>query len=506
MKTALIVTVILAIAALIAMAVFAERWRIARQALSRKDRELSDATASLKKTEALYRETAQMRDRLADSSDELRNRFEKVSKLAYYDSNTDLPNRQQLAESFAEAMAKRSEGEEVGLAMFEFRDEDAREVTLMGRNNAEMRQEIVQRFRSSMNEEDDTLACVSEDAFAVLTRRIAHRRDYAGKIDKLFKLLSLPVMNNGAEMMPRVFGAIVIAPEGGDSMQLLDMNLGIAMEEAMSASVSGYRFYNPEMAAVAMNKMAQQAMVTESVRAGLIEYPVTPRVRLANNRAEQLVITPMLTTAEGRMVGRELMQRIDDSGLAMVVYREMLHRACEDLQRYSEMGVANVRCVIPVTDRVFANREFIKTTYDVLQTIQLDMRRVIFEVSEKAVAKNLAESTERMRKLSNFGVRFVLETGGLPLIPTGELQRMPFDAWLLTSWIPEDYSEEEARELLSVVTQTAHRMEADVILTDIAAQETADLAAACGVDCVQGGLYGDAMSGELAGRLLTALQ
>ncbi len=506
MKIALIITVLIAIAALIATAVFIDRWKSAMQAVGKCEKELAETAGSLKKTEAAYREAAQTRDRLANVCDELKTRYEKANRMAYYDTNTDLPNRQQLAELFAEEISKNIDGEEIGLAMFEFRDEDASAVTLLGRNNAEMRQEVVQRLRSSMNEEDDSLVCLSEDAFAVLTRRVVHRKDYVGKIDKLFKLLSLPMMNNGAEVFPTVYGAVVIAPEHGTTMQLLDMNLGIAMEEAMSGQGSAYCFYSQEMAARAMNRMAHQAMVTEAVRAGLLEYPVTPRVRLAAGRAEQMVITPMLQTPEGRLVGADFMKEIDDSGLAMLVYEAMLHHACEELRRYQEMGIADVRCVIPVTDRMFANREFIKTTYDVLQTLELDLRKVIFEVSEKAVMKSTADAADRMRKLANFGVRFVLETSGLPRIPTGELQRLPFDAWLLTGWAPENCTAEEATEILSVVSQTAHRMEVDVILPDVHAEETAALAADCGIDLAQGGLFGDAMSGELAGRLLTAMK
>jgi len=506
MKTALIIAILIAILALVATAVFAELRSRAVTLLNRRSEELKRTEDALKKSEAQRLDVSGTCDRLSDSCEELRAGLERMSKLAYYDANTDLPNRQRLAETFEEAKRAMREGEEIGLAMFEFRDEDGSPTTLLGRNNAEMRQEIVQRLRSSMNEDDDMLVCLSEDTFAVLTQRIAHRGDYRGKIDKLFKLLLLPVMNSGTEVTPLVFGAVVMAPENGDTMQLLDMNLGIALEEAMAENHSGYRFYTGDMAERAMDRMARQAVVTEAVRDGRVEYAVTPRVTLAGKRIRQLAITPTLASDGGVLGGRELLAGIDESGLAMVVYEAMLRCACDDLRRFSELGIADVRCVIPVTDRMFGNREFIKTTYDVLQHLDLDMRRVLFEVPEKAVARYTGEAAERMCKLADFGVRFILETRGIPCVHPAELKRMPIDAWVIRDAVPPEAETAEIRELLSAIAKTAHAFGAEAVLPDVATKEDAALAAECGYDVAQGTLYGDSLSGELAGQLLTAMK
>ncbi|MCR5085794.1 MAG: EAL domain-containing protein [Lachnospiraceae bacterium] len=506
MKTSLIIAVSIAIAALVGDAVFYERWRIAYRTAKKRTGERDEAEEQLRRTRAMYEDVSGQRDRLAENADELRERSDKLARLAYRDIDTDLPNRAYLADAFSEAIGKLLPGEEIGLAMFEFRDERANIMSLLGRNQAEMRQEIVQRLRSAMNEEDDSLISLSDDAFAVLTRRIAHRRDYAGKIDKLFKLLLLPVMSNGTEVTPLVYGAVVISPEDGDTMQLLDMNLGIAMQEAVAAGESGYRFYTPEMAAEAMKRMSLQAMVTESVRTRRMEFRMTPRASVASGRAEWLVVTPSILTQEGRYEGDALLAGIDESGLAIVVYEAMLNRVCEDLRRYSEMGIRDVMCVIPVTDRMFLNREFIKTTYDVLQHLELDMRRVLFEVTEAAAERNVADAVERMRKLSNFGIRFVLKTSGMPGIAVDALCQMPLDAWFLQNpAIPGNCGEQE-QNVLAALAQSAHAFGAALAISGVNTKETEAVAVSCGVDIVQGELYGGAMSEELAGKLLTALR
>ena len=182
MKIPLIIAVSIAIAALVGDAIFYERWRIAYRTAKKRTGERDEAEEQLRRTRAMYEDVSGQRDRLAENADELRERSDKLARLAYRDIDTDLPNRVYLADAFSEAIGKLLPGEEIGLAMFEFRDERANIMSLLGRKQAEMRQEIVQRLRSAMNEEDDSLISLSDDAFAVLTRRIAHRRDYAETI------------------------------------------------------------------------------------------------------------------------------------------------------------------------------------------------------------------------------------------------------------------------------------------------------------------------------------
>ena len=275
MKIPLIIMTVVAIGALISSFIFVLRMNAVQHRAQSLERQLNEAKSRLVKSEAYGQENAQAKDTLTDSYDTLKKKYERMRKMAYIDAGTDLPNRQKLSESFAAAKKQCPEGEEIGLAMFAFRGEADAGPSLLGRNNTEMKQEILQRLRGALNEEDDEIAVLSDDAFAVLTRRIKHRTDYESKIDKLFKLLALPMMSNGVEVEPIVYGAVCVAPEDGDTMQLLDMNLGLAMAEAVKRAAehgeSWYCFYTKELAQTTIDKMSFQTAVTDAVRAGAVQ-------------------------------------------------------------------------------------------------------------------------------------------------------------------------------------------------------------------------------------------
>ncbi len=507
MKTPLIITTVIAILSLTCALVFVFLMRVAQRRKKSLERQLSEAKSRLSKAEAFVQDSTRTRQTLSDNYDSLKKKYDRVFRLAYSDAGTDLPNRQKLAESFEDAKQQRMDGEEIGLAMFAFRGESEAGPSLLGRNNTEMKQEILQRLRNAKND-DDEIAILSDDAFAMLTRKIIHRADYESKIDKLFKMLALPMMNNGVETEPFVYGAVTIAPDDGDTMQLLDMNLGLAIAEAVKRSAehgeSWYCFYSADMAQETIDRMNFQAAVTDAVRAGSVEYPLIPRKMLAAGAAEQLAISPMLKTPDGVTGGAQLFAYLDNSGLAMVVYEAMLQRACECLHRFAEMGINDVRIAIPVSERVFGNREFIKTAYDALQTLDADLRRVVFELPEQAVIRNLRRAAGKMQKLSAFGVRFTLETDGIPAIPAKELVQLPISYWKLRNCDVPAPDDEDGTRTLSIVAQTAHLFGVKLIGTGVNSREQEASSEACGLDIAQGMLYGEAMGAELIGHMIMA--
>ena len=499
---------VVAILSLLCALVIALQLRLGKRRIRSLERQLGDARSRLADAEAFGKENAQAKSAITDDYDSLKMKYERIRRIAYTDAGTDLPNRQKLTESFEDAKSKCAEDEEIGLAMFAFRGDSDGGLSLLGRNNTEMKQEILQRLRGALNGEDDEIAVISDDAFAVLTRRIQHRTDYESKIDKLFKLLALPMMNNGVEIEPNVYGAVTVAPTDGASMQLLDMNLGLAMAEAVKmASEHGeswYCFYSKELAQATIDKMSFQASVTDAVRAGAVEYPLIPRKHLADGAAEQLAVSPMLKTADGVVGGEQLFECLDNSGLAMVVFEAMLNRAGECLRRYAEMGIHDVRIAIPVSERVFGNREFIKTTFDALQLLDPELRRFTFELPEQAVTRNLGRAMTKMQKLSAFGIHFTLETNGIPVIPVKELTELPISYWIVKGIsVPEDEDSEEDH-ILSVIVQTAHLFGAKLIVTGVNTREQEEIAEELGLDIAQGTLYGEAMGAELVGHMIMA--
>ena len=511
MKIPLIIMTVVAIGALISSFIFVLRMNAAQHRAQSLERQLNEAKSRLVKSEAYGQENAQAKDTLTDSYDTLKKKYERMRKMAYIDAGTDLPNRQKLSESFAAAKKQCPEGEEIGLAMFAFRGEADAGPSLLGRNNTEMKQETLQRLRGALNEEDDEIAVLSDDAFAVLTRRIKHRTDYESKIDKLFKLLALPMMSNGVEVEPIVYGAVCVAPEDGDTMQLLDMNLGLAMAEAVKRAAehgeSWYCFYTKELAQTTIDKMSFQTAVTDAVRAGAVEYPLIPRKQFDGGVIEQMAVSPMLKTAVGVVGGDQLFSCLDNSGLTMVVFEAMLQRAVECLRRFTEMGINNARIAIPVSERVFGNREFIKTTYDALQDLDADLRRVTFELPEQAVSRrNLKKAKSKLQKLTAFGITFTLETEGIPAIPAKELVNLPIAYWKPVNGDVPEPGDTEAEHTLSIVAQTAHLFGVKLIGTGVNSKEQEEAAEECGLDIAQGTLYGEAMGVELIGHMISAMK
>ncbi len=500
----IIAGIALLLAAVIVITFLAYRYKAVLQTLSEAETDLDKAEVRANQAEDLYRNCNRTREMTEQELETLKQQYGKVSKLAYTDMNSDLPNSRMLTEAFDKAI--RTVGPStgaIGVAMFEFRNPNESGVGFFSRSHAELKQEMIQRLKSAQNEADDLLVSMTDNAFALMTEHVSMRKDYEGKIDKLFKMLTLPLMSNGVEILPVVYGAVTIAPTDGNSMQLVMMNLGLAMDEAMTQKDSTYCFYKPDMAKKVMDEMERQGAVTEAIRNDKLEYLLTPQVNLASGRSDIFALTPMLGNGVN-IVGSELLKMLDNSGMSIVVYENMLRKVCEYLQQYTEQGYTDICITVPVTDRMFQNREFIKTTYDVLQNLEIDMQRVRFELTACAITKNPKEAADKMRKMTNFGVRFVLKTEGIPEVPAWLLMNMPIAAWKLTKVRQDGLDSDEFSRLLSVYVNTAHSFRADIICSGVDDPIQEELLRGCGMDYAEGRLYGGAMTEELIGGYLAA--
>ena len=83
---------------------------------------LDQNLSRLKKADFLYRESVQARENLSQIHEELKERYERVNRLAYTDALTELPNRQQFTEILEGVMLTLRSGENVALSYFEFGD------------------------------------------------------------------------------------------------------------------------------------------------------------------------------------------------------------------------------------------------------------------------------------------------------------------------------------------------------------------------------------------------
>ena len=141
-------------------------------------KKLSLKQKSLEKT---LNDTSNEKIQLQNKNDELVEINDKLKKMAYFDSLTNLPNRLALKELLDSVMLTLREGETVGLLLLNIDDFKQINSQLSNSYGDELLIDVTHRLKQVISEYD-YLARIGGDEFVILTQNISDPADYDDKL------------------------------------------------------------------------------------------------------------------------------------------------------------------------------------------------------------------------------------------------------------------------------------------------------------------------------------
>ena len=135
-----------------------------------------------------------------------------------------------------------------------------------------------------------------------------------------------------------------------------------------------------------------------------------------------------------------------------------------------------------ISDERFA--QFLK---DELTRSPLPPGTVNFEITERAVIRNIAEAGELMAGLREMGCRFALDDVGSGLSSFGYLKKLPIDYLKIGGVLMRDVATDHtSRVIVKSIIDIAHTMGIETVCDRIESEEMLEVVSTLGTDYVQG--------------------
>ena len=173
--------------------------------------------------------------------------LEKSLHLASHDFLTDLPNRMQLFDRIAQAIAwaRRHQSKFAVL----FLDLDRFKIindTLGHAIGDQLLQSVAERLMSVIRS-SDTASRQGGDEFVLVLSEVGHREALALKVGDMLHIISAPYSIAGHELRIGVTIGVSIFPDDGDNPEMLIRNADAAMYCAKENGRDQFQFFRPEM-------------------------------------------------------------------------------------------------------------------------------------------------------------------------------------------------------------------------------------------------------------------
>jgi diguanylate cyclase (GGDEF)-like protein len=423
---------------------------------------------------------------------------ENLSKRAFYDHLTGLPNRPLLAERFrrsADTAVRNGE-----MLAFLYCDLDHFKMVNDNFGHAAgdaFLQDVSGRLRDNLADAG-TLARVGGDEF-VLLANVRTTDDATALAKRVHDVLARPFEAHGHRFSLGGSIGISLFPKNGDSLDVLLRNADHAMYELKRRrSTDGFQFFDEEVGARYRAKLMLETKLPEALRRNEFIVHYQPIFRLSDWRqagAEALIRWNEPT--RGMVSPAEFIPIAEETGQITAIGKWVLNQACKHAKHCAAHADADFRVAVNISANQFADDGFVDVVAEALSRHGVNPGLLELELTETALVRDLEKSAATIRALRGLGVRVALDDFGTGYSSFSYLANLPIDTLKVDkSFLPEVQSHRGRFAVLKAIVDLAHKLGIMVVAEGIEDAEQLKATEDAGCDEVQGYLLGKPASPE----------
>ncbi len=418
---------------------------------------------------------------------------DRLNHLAYYDELTGLPNRTLFARLVDQALMVAQRNVGTGCILFVDLNRFKLVNGTLGRQTGDELLRLVSRRFKDVLREEDVLARLTGDEFAVGLFDIRQHFEATTVAQKLQAVLEEPFLVDGHELRVGASIGISVYPTDGDDAESLLRMADIAMERAKQTSDNPDRavaFYSTEMNQGMQERMRVESGLRHALGHGELTLYYQPKFEIGSGQivgAEALV--RWVHPERGIVPPAEFIPMAETTGLIVQLGEWVLEQACAQAAIWQRAGLPPLRLAVNVSAREFTP-SLPGRVSDTLKRYKLDPSWLELEITESTLMHDIERVIGIMDRINRLGVALSLDDFGTGYSSLSYLKRFPINTLKIdrsfTMGIPHDASDcAIAGTIISIGRQLHHR----VIAEGVETLDQLEFLRQSGCDEVQGYLY-----------------
>ena len=428
-----------------------------------------------------------------DQFKERQNADRQIRKLAFFDQLTSLPNRILLMDRLRQAAASSDRSGSHGAILFIDLDNFKVLNDTLGHDMGDLLLKLVGERLGACLRAVDTVARLGGDEFVVmLTELSADEREAAVQVqavgNKLLAALSQAYELNGAPYRSTSsIGATLFKGTGTTTDDLLKQ-ADLAMYKAKSDGRNAFRFFDPSMLAVMMERTALESDLREAVRGGQFLLHYQAQV-VGNGRitgVEALARWPH--PSRGMVSPAQFIPLAEETGIILPLGQWVLRTACTQLADWADRPeTAHLTIAVNVSAHQFSQPDFVEQVLATLRETGASPRHLKLELTESLLVANVGQLIEKMSALKAQGVGFSLDDFGTGYSSLAYLKRLPLDQLKIDqSFVRDVLTDPNDASIARTIIALAQSLNLGVIAEGVETAAQRDFLAASGCHSWQG--------------------
>jgi len=387
---------------------------------------------------------------------------ERLEYLAKRDALTGLPNRALLAERIQRAIvaAARNRGQ-IALLFVDLDQFRLVNDSLGHQAGDALLRAVAERLANTVRHED-MLARLGGDEFVLLWDGVRSPADAAAAAQRVQATLARPFTIEGRTLSIGASIGISLYPNDAHDAATLLRNADAAMHAAKDAGRNIYRFYLPEFATLAAERLELENDLRGALSRGEFMLNFHPVVRGVPGQGARIVGAEVLARWQhplrGRVMPDVFVPAAEQSGLIRALGEWTIERSLAQAAAWQRRFGEPLWFAINVSSAELALGDaYVARLQAALQANRIDGRCLELEVTERVLMSHLPENINTLRRVAALGVRVAIDDFGTGYSSLAYLRRLPIDKLKIDrSFLRELDSHPADAKIVQAIATMAH--------------------------------------------------
>lgn len=363
----------------------------------------------------------------------------------------------------------------------------------------------IQRAPQEMDEDQtDYVARLGGDEFLVLVNDVDDSAVAARIAERTYKLFEEPLLIDELQLRVSMSIGIVMYPDNGLTADQLVKNADVAMYSAKTAGKNQFRFFDSSMESAARRSLEIESELRRALSDGSLQMHYQPQVDMNSNEvcgAEALL--RWFHADRGWIPPSEFVPVAESCGLIRELGNWVLVEVMRQAKAWMDEGIGIPKVAINLSSFQIASSGLAERVAELIERMQLDPRRLEFELTETAILGNKEIVNRNLTGLRELGCRIALDDFGTGYSSLAWAKFCPVDVIKIDRSFVNNVTHEPAdRAIIASVVELAHQLKVSVLAEGIETEDEAAALRALGCELVQGYLFARPMEADAVARWL----
>ena len=402
---------------------------------------------------------------------------DKIRKLAYYDSLTDLPNRHLFREILDKAIKRSLRRGKATVLMFLDLDRFKVINDNLGHTTGDLVLIEVAKRLKNIIKNSDTVARLGGDEFTVILEDIEYDMEISPVAERIISEISKPIIIDDKELNIGASIGIAYSPVDDFTIEGLLMKADAAMYQAKEAGKGQYAYYSRKLQIQNSSYMHIEQLLKDTIKHNRFIALIQPKV--------------MLDKESSYVVGGELLIRMkdengafispvdfikvaEDTGLIIPLGNWIIEEACRIIAEVKNLNIP-IKVAVNTSLKQFESNTLVETLKKSIEKYKISPNFLEIEITESLFKSDLTKIREELMEIRKMGITIAIDDFGTGYSSLSTMTSLPIDVLKIDKSFTDNLVEGNGSELVTTIIGISENLGLKTVIEGVETIEQIEL-------------------------------